>query len=221
MAVIYRSTKKIKSSPRERSVQLRQIRQEIYRLLGERSSGIGSFVVRPPQLYFETQMSGEKTVLLLRRHWITNVKWWLTTLLMLIAPFFLGDLPPFSLLPTRFGLVIGMMWYLFVFAFVLEQAFTWYFNVSVITDERVIDIDFISLIHKRVSDAEIEKIEDVTYKMGGILGTMFDFGTIYIQTAGERPEFEFEEVPKPALVVKVLQELRLEEKQETLEGRLN
>jgi len=149
------------------------------------------------------------------------MRWLIITIFLIFAPVFLSVLPPLVLLPDRFRLVVGMMWYLFVFAFILEQFFTWYFNVDIITDERIVDIDFISLIHKRVSDAEIENIEDVTYKVGGIFGTMFDFGTVYVQTAAERPEFEFEDVPRPALVVKVLQKLRLEEKQEQLEGRLS
>jgi len=209
------------SSKKSRSPQLKKIRREVYRLLGKRGNQIGAFVPRPNGFCFENQMAKEEVILLLRRHWITNLRWIFISGLMFLFPGFLRGLPPFTFLPMRFNVVIGMMWCLFVFAFVLEQFFTWFFGVNIITDERIIDVDFVSLIHKRVSEAEIENIQDVTYKMGGFLGTVLNFGTIYIQTAAEKPEFEFEQVSKPALVVKVLKKMRLEEKQEALEGRIS
>ena len=64
-------------------------------------------------------------------------------------------------------------------------------------------------------------IQDVTYKQGGVVRTMFNFGTIYIQTAAEKPNFDFVDVPNPSLVVRVLQKMRIEERQEALEGRIS
>ncbi|MFH1602203.1 MAG: hypothetical protein ABIB61_04595 [Candidatus Shapirobacteria bacterium] len=205
----------------ERSEKLKEVRKEVYRLVGKETNFFKSFVARPKYLSFENQLVEEKVILLLRRHWITNLRWILIIALMLVAPLFLPYLPPYEWLPDQFRLVLVLMWYLFVLAFFLEEFFSWYFSVNIITDERIIDIDFVSLIYKRVSDAEIVNIQDVTYKMGGFLGTMFNYGTIFIQTAAEVGEFEFESVPRPALVVNILQRLRLEEKQEELEGRLS
>ncbi|MBL7078265.1 hypothetical protein ISS42_01230 [Candidatus Shapirobacteria bacterium] len=205
----------------ERSAKLKEVRKEVYRLVGKNNNFFSSFVAQPQRLSFENQMIKEKVILLLRRHWVTNLRWVGLVFLMSIAPLFLRALPPFDWLPFQFRLVLILMWYLFVLAFTLEEFFSWFFSVNIITDERIVDIDFISLIYKRVSDAEIVNIEDVTYKMGGVMGTMLDYGTIYVQTAAEIREFEFESVPHPALVAKVLQRLRLEEKQEELEGRLN
>lgn len=218
---LVRKKRKTASSKKSRSPQLKKIRREVYRLLGKRGNQISAFVPRPNGFCFENQMDKEEIILLLRRHWITNLHWIIISGLMFLFPAFLRGLPPFTFLPMRFNVVIGMMWYLFIFAFILEQFFTWFFGVNIITDERIIDVDFVSLIHKRVSEAEIENIQDVTYKMGGFLGTVLNFGTIYIQTAAERPEFEFEQVSKPALVVKVLKKMRIEEKQEALEGRIS
>jgi len=226
MADIYSAPKKKaslvgKKKKKERSEKLKQVRKEVYRLVGKEGNFLSAFVARPARLSFENQMVKEKVILLLRRHWVTNLRWIAIVLLMIIVPGLLRLLPPFGWLPGRFKLVLTMMWYLFVLAFILEEFFSWYFSVNIITDERVIDVDFVSLIYKRVSDAEIVNIEDVTYEMGGIAGTMFSYGTVYVQTAAEAREFEFESVPRPALVVKVLQKLRLEEKQEELEGRLS
>jgi len=225
MPDIYKAKSKTKPATKkekdDRSEKLKEVRKEVYRLVGKSHNFFSSFVAQPQRLSFENQMVKEKVILLLRRHWVTNIRWIILVVLMFFAPLFLRLLPPFGWLPPQFRLVLTLMWYLFVLAFVLEEFFSWYFSVNIITDERVVDIDFVSLIYKRVSDAEIVNIEDVTYKMGGVMGTMFNFGTIYVQTAAETREFEFENVPQPALVVKVLQKLRLEEKQEELEGRLS
>ena len=56
--------------------------------------------------------------------------------------------------------------------------------------------------------------------MGGVIRTVFNYGDVYIQTAAEVPAFEFLAVPKPDRVAGILQELRMEEEQEKLEGRV-
>jgi hypothetical protein len=47
----------------------------------------------------------------------------------------------------------------------------------------------------------------------GLLGSIFDFGSVYIQTAAAQPEFVFEFVPRPREVQDTLLDL-LELKQE-------
>ena len=177
-------------------------------------------MVNPPDIRFETQEREEKIILLLRRHWITNLPWVLLAILALFAPFLLRLFPVLGFLPLRYQLISILLWYLLTLAFVLENFLSWYFNVNVVTDERIVDIDFYSLIYKQISHCKIDKIQDVTFKMEGIIRTIFNYGDVFIQTAGEVPVFEFESVPNPALVVQKLNELILEEEQEKLEGRV-
>ncbi len=82
------------------------------------------------------------------------------------------------------------------------------------------DVDFLNLTTKKVSDADLEKIQDVTFTNNGAFGTIFNYGDVIIQTAAELPEFVFEAVPQPASVANILQRLRTEEKIEALEGRI-
>lgn len=105
-------------------------------------------------------------------------------------------------------------------AFVFEQFLLWFFSINIVTDERVIDIDFFGLLFKHVSVAQIDKIEDVNYFQKGIFGAFFNFGNVLIQTAAEVTEFVFNNVPNPDRVVKVISELISEEEQEQLEGRV-
>jgi len=162
----------------------------------------------------------EEVILLLRRHWATQIKSFLIIGAMIIAPLLLAYIPLLEFLPPRFKFIFVLMWYLLTFAVAIEKFLSWYFNVNIITDERILDIDFYNLIYKEITDAEIENIEDVTMTMGGVFATVFNFGNVTIQTAAEVPQIEFEQVPNPSLVVQVLKNMQLEEKQEAIEGRI-
>lgn len=186
----------------------------------ETKNPLAAFVALPSNISFETQEDEEKIILLLRRHWITNLSWAVTAIAMMFAPLILQVVPLLDFLPPRFKFIIIVMWYLVILAFVFEKFLVWFFNVYIITDERIIDVDFISLVYRRITDAQIEKIQDITYKTGGFMRSIFDYGDIYIQTAGQKLEIEFESVPKPDKVVKVLNQLLTQEQLEKIEGRI-
>jgi uncharacterized membrane protein YdbT with pleckstrin-like domain len=112
-----------------------------------------------------------------------------------------------------------VFWYLMVLGFSIEAFLSWFFNAYIITDERVIDIDFLSLIYKNISSAKLDNIEDIIATSGGALRAIFDFGTVTIQTAGAEVEFDFEAVPFPSRVTALLNELLIEEEREKIEGR--
>jgi membrane protein YdbS with pleckstrin-like domain len=196
--------------------------EEVIKSIGEKRSkkDAGAFAIWPENVFFETQEPKEEIVVLLRRHWITNVPWFLTTLLFVFAPLIMRRIGIVEFLPFRFKFILNVMWYLFVISFVFEKFLAWYFNVFIITDERIVDVDFISLVYKQVSESKIDRIQDMTFQMGGIVRSLFNFGTVYIQTAGEVPNIEFESVPKPQKVVKILNKLSLQEEKEKLEGRV-
>jgi len=105
-------------------------------------------------------------------------------------------------------LILILAWYLLTLIITMENFLDWFFNVCIVTNLRIVDIDFVNLIYKNVSDANINKIQDVSYNMGGVIRTIFNFGDVVIQTAAEIEQFEFEAVPNPARVVKILEDLR-------------
>lgn len=182
---------------------------------------IGSYVSQPQGMHFETQHEQEKILLVLRQHPIVFVPKLATLAALLLMPLFVFPMFPFfALLPPQMSFFSFVGWYVFVAIFAIESFLEWYYNIYVITDERIIDIDFYSLIYKSVSEAKISKIEDVTATTAGVIGATFNYGTITVQTAAEKREFEFAKVPRPATVTKLLNELILEEEREALEGRV-
>lgn len=174
---------------------------------GQSHSKLSAFCLYPGDIDFETRDTDEQIVLLLRRHPITNLKWILTSLFLLAGPTVLGFFGVFSMMPTGFPLVISLAWYLVTSAYAIESFLDWYFSVYFITTKRVVDVDFYNLIDKKVSDAELDKIQDTSYVTSGVIRTMFNYGDVLIQTASEVTEFEFEAVPNPEKVAKVLSDL--------------
>lgn len=172
---------------------------------------LSAFSLYPDDVDFETRENKERIVLLLRQHPVVNLRWIITTAILLTGPTIISMFGIFNYLPTGFPLVISLSWYLVTSAYAIEGFLSWYFNVYFITEQRIIDVDFYNLIDKRVSDAEIDRIQDVSYATGGVARTMLNYGDIIIQTASEIPEFRFEGVPNPEKVTKILDDLRMKD----------
>lgn len=180
-----------------------------------------AFAYMPKNVNFITKEPKEKVVLLLRKHPITNLGWMFVATLMVFAPALLGYFPILEFLPENFKFVAMLFWYLIATAYVLESFLTWFFNVYIVTDERVIDIDFHNIIYREITDANIDRIQDTTTKMGSVIRTIFNYGDVLIQTASEIPQIRFEAVPRPDDIAKILNQLRIEEEREKIEGRVS
>ncbi len=191
------------------------------KLEGYPKKGIfSSFIPKPKNIRFETQEELEKVLLLLRRHVITNAPWILTAIVLVIIPFFYSFFPFLDFLPARYFPFLIVGWYLLIVGFVFEKFLLWFYNIYIVTDERIIDVDFYHILYKVISDAKIDKIQDVSYEQKGIFQAFFNYGDILIQTAAEKTQFVFESIPNPDEVVTVINFLIAEEEQEVIEGRI-
>ena len=190
------------------------------RLPGHTHNALAAFCYFPDYVKFVNQDPEEKVILVLRKHPITNLGWILIAFVLILAPSFLPLINLFEVLPTSFQIVLVLVWYLLTTAYVFEKFLSWYFHVNIVTDERIIEVDFIHLIHREITDANIDQIQDATVQMTGASRTFFNFGDVIIQTAAAVPRIGFEAVPSPDRVAKILRELRIEEEVEKLEGRV-
>jgi len=186
----------------------------------ETRNPLRAYILHPAKVRFGIQEKDEEIILLLRKHWLTNVPWLLVFSVLIFAPLVLRIFPLIDFLPVRYQLMSVIAWYLLLIAFIFEKFLTWFFNVYIVTDERIIDVDFYNLIYKQVTEAKIDKIQDTTSRVGGVIRSLFNFGDVLVQTAGAEPNLEFEAVPYPDQVVKILDELRAQEEKEVLEGRV-
>lgn len=166
--------------------------------------------------HFETQEDDEQVVLLLRAHEITNIPWISAVVLLALVGIvlffltvsFVRDLPL-----SNFDLALLLVvWLLMLSGFSLQRYLYWYFNVYIVSNKKIVDVDYFNLFYKQISETHLENIEDITHSVGGIVQSNFDFGNLHIQTAGTQGNFEFLEVPDPDGVQEKIMSLAAEAK---------
>jgi hypothetical protein len=102
---------------------------------------------------------------------------------------------------------LNVFWYLFTFGYLFQVFINWYFNVFLITNKKIVDFDVEGLTYKNVSEASLRNIEDVTSRVSGTLGTILNIGDVFVQTAAEEREFEFEMIDNPGQIRDVISDM--------------
>ncbi len=171
------------------------------------SNHVTAYATKPKHAAFDSQLHQEEIALLLRRHPVTQLSKISIVLVGLFFPILMFASPLLQFMPGNFKLATVISWYLILSGFALESFLTWFFNVFIITNRRVIDVDFYSMVHKDISSAKLESIQDMSVVTAGVFASLIDFGTLYVQTAGQNPKIEFEDIPHPSKVTKILNEL--------------
>ena len=82
-----------------------------------------------------------------------------------------------------------------------------YLDAWIITEEEVIDIDFIGFFKREQAVIRYENIEDMKVNVSGFFKTMIDTGDITIQSAAEHREFTFKNVAYPYYVKSVIESI--------------
>ncbi len=165
--------------------------------------------------YFETQEKTEKVILIVRLHWS-----------VLILPFIFGTIATvavsgFAYLVLQNGFssasipfadlifrAIFSLTILFGILYIFSSWLTRYLNVFILTNEHIVDIKQIAFFSRKISTLSLDSIEDVTIQKKGILPSLFDFGDVMIQTAGELPNFTLKMIADPEGVQRAIMEAK-------------
>lgn len=156
-----------------------------------------AFCAFPQGINFSGQDREEAVVLLVRKHPAVFIPQYLGIIGFLIAPLFVMTALNSLGVSILFGLGVSLFFILLAISTGVDTFVKWFYSINIVTDERIVDVDFSNILYHRMSEAQLEKVEDVSHMPAGILSALFDFGDVYIQTAGSRPEFDFNSVPKP------------------------
>ncbi len=185
-----------------------------------RPSFLSTYVERPEGVSFEIQEENEEIIVFIRRDFITNFPWLITSISLTFLPVllypFLPNLLSIVSLSQAYQNFIFLFYYLALFGYILLNFSLWYFHVSLVTSERIIDIDIHGIVLRDVAEVRLEQVQDVSYSQNGFLRSLFDYGDVVIQTAGTEANVEFDKAPRPARIVQIISGLleRTEEKEE-------
>ena len=175
-------------------------------------------------IVFPDQRTGERLILLVRRHWTRLLRHVLKFVIAAIVPIIIYIVViifvDFTLDPDALMYMIITMgvslYYLFIWLFFLNDFIDYHLDIWIVTDQRIINIEQEGLFNRVISSQSIERVQDVTSEVKGKVATFLDYGNVHVQTAGEEKRFEFEEVPHPSKITRIIQDIhdRVEEREE-------
>lgn len=164
---------------------------------------------------FPGQQNDERVLLFMRRHWMSFVMVASIVFMMVIMPIVM--LVFFNLLnfnvqgvivsafesmesaypavrAQQFTIFLLSAYYFLVFSYFLVLWLDYYFDITIVTNERIIDIQQSGLFNRSVSELYLQQIQDVSGKQVGLIQSLFGFGNVFVQTAGSKSNFVIDHV---------------------------
>ncbi len=99
----------------------------------------------------------------------------------------------FQSILSTLGVILGVTSVLLTFVY----GFLYVNNVIFVTSEKIAQVLYINIFHRKLSQLSIGDVQDVTVTQKGIFSRIFNFGTLVIETAGEQSNYTFSYIPKP------------------------
>jgi len=157
--------------------------------------------------YFCSTPSSKKQkniVIFARRHWMSFLGDILVSAMLIIVPliilFFLHSKWP-NLIQGRFVNVLavfGSAYYLLLISSIFNAWISYYYDLYILTNDSIVDIVQNGFFNRKISQLSLTRVQDVSSKIDGIFPTMFSYGDVLVETAGERVEnFLLHAVPNP------------------------
>lgn len=158
--------------------------------------------------------AGEHLVTIVRKHPIGIIALYIEAVFGVIAAvalfIFVGGRSSSVFASGSIGLLLAgvvllltfLIFFLFVASYVYRQ------NRMIITDRGLIQVTQTTLFIRKVTRLSFSNVEDVSAEERGFFPTIFNYGTLLVQTAGTMDNFEFTYCPDPSSYADMIIELR-------------
>jgi hypothetical protein len=93
--------------------------------------------------------------------------------------------------------VVGALWALVGWVMFWQFWTLYYMDMWIVTNKRLIDIDYIAFFNRNIAMLRLDKIQDMTIVVGDVFGSVLGYGTIVVQTAASDKEFRVEQISNP------------------------
>lgn len=148
----------------------------------------------------------EKIVMKVRKHWFVFFAEGVVVAVMMLFPFLLYLFLPIHGPYFPLFMFFASLWLLICW---LSLFIMWthnYLDIFIITNRRIIDIEQRTLFSRHIASLHLEQLEDVSVEVNGFMATIFGYGDITVQTAGEAREIFISSIPDPERVREVISE---------------
>lgn len=149
----------------------------------------------------------ERILLSLHRHWIAFAGKLLIIFFLSIGPLIILSFLSASVseLVIRVAAFLSAVYYLIIFFIAFVFWVDYYLDMWIVTDRRIIDVEQTGLFKREVSEFMIFRVQDVTIEIPNFMATVFNYGNIIVQTAGEK-SFSIRSIPHPDKAKKIILE---------------
>jgi len=148
----------------------------------------------------------ERIILQVHRHWFFLVTHAILLVIVLMLPCIawwvlvqLGVVVAGAINPGAVWVLI-LLWSLVGWTLYFKFFTLYWLDVWVITNKRVIDVDYKRLFDRDIAMLRIERVEDVQVRVRGVLGNLLRFGSVSVQSAGAQREFVIDQIATPETV---------------------
>jgi len=117
--------------------------------------------------------------------------------ILLLVPKLLGSNSSYSTSNIAVGLIVVVLAFMLIGLTIMTIVY-WQ-NRWVLTSDSLTQITQNGLFNRQTSQLSLGNLEDVTAEQRGIIPSLFNFGTLRVETAGEHSKFFFLYCPDPNL----------------------
>jgi uncharacterized membrane protein YdbT with pleckstrin-like domain len=155
------------------------------------------------QCRFPNQHQDEEVLRVIHRHWFNILSHFFIILIfsfLLVASFLAFPIlfpEMFNDGSARLFLFVENTFFIFIWLFSFLIWIDYYFDIWIITNERIINIEQKGLFVRHISELNFQNVQDVTSTVDGLLPTILNYGDVSVQTAGAENRFLFRQVPDP------------------------
>lgn len=155
--------------------------------------------------YFDSQDSDENIILVVRKHYLVLSSPFAVGVLMIIsiiALYFIVNYQGFlTNRPAELGAILATFaGIIYTILFSFKGWLIKYLDILVLTTKHLVVIRQDGLFRRGVSVLDLSTIQDVAIRQHGVIQTIFGFGKIDVQTAGEAPNFTYSGVGNPGSI---------------------
>ncbi len=161
----------------------------------------------------------ERLVTIVRHHWFILLKDVFGILVLFLVPFIVVPIAGLYIVGSGVSAAqagamsgfLGSLWALVCWQLLWVKWTDYYFDVWIVTNFRIIDIDQRGLFKRNIASIlNLDHIQDIDYELNGLIGNILNFGHFNVQTAGARNEFDFDDAANPAIVERVIRDAQEE-----------
>jgi hypothetical protein len=165
------------------------------------------------QCRFPNQHQNEEVLRVIHRQWFNILSHFFIIVIfsfLLVASFLAFPIlfpEMFNDGSARLFLFAENTFFIFIWLFGFLIWIDYYFDVWIITNERIVNIEQKGLFVRHISELSFQNVQDVTSAVNGLLPTILNYGDVAIQTAGAKNRFLFRQVPDPYQVKDIVMNL--------------